>query len=363
MANPPPSTDPLVSVVIPAFNAERTLAETASSALASSYQHLELIIVDDGSTDRTAEIGGLLAETDPRVRIVQRSNGGLPAALNTGFDAARGDYVARLDADDVWHPDKLAHQMALARTRPEAAFIYTFFRYIDVHGRVVRDGPPQRFPAGALCRGIYEPIIGTGSSVVMKRSAVQQAGGCEEGWRTYEDLLLQLKISASWPIAFVPLYLVGYRVQAGSLSQSMDAMAAEWLQLDRHIRQLFPHVPRHVHDWGHARRCAEIAESFAWRGQYGRSASFLWKAIRHDPEWSLRYLQHRVARHVRRRLGAPRAAREGPRFFDADPCEPLNYDPHGAPLTGGGLARLEHLRLARLAALDERLAGDQASAP
>src|SRR5690242_2977109 len=96
--------DALVSVVIPAFNSEATLAETAASALAGSHREIELIIVDDGSTDGTAAVAQTLVNSDPRVRLVQRTNGGLPAALNAGFGAARGEYIARLDSDDIWHP-------------------------------------------------------------------------------------------------------------------------------------------------------------------------------------------------------------------------------------------------------------------
>jgi glycosyltransferase involved in cell wall biosynthesis len=356
LAVPAAPDDALVSIVIPAFNAERTLEETAASALASSYPHIELIIVDDGSTDATAEIARSLAARDRRVRLVQRSNGGLPAALNTGFSEARADYVARLDADDVWHPDKLARQMALARRDPDAAFIYTFFRYIDEQGMVVRDGPAPRFPRRALARGIHETIIGTGSSVVLKRSAVAEVGGFNESWRTWEDLLMQLKVSARHPIAFVPEFLVGYRLRSDTLSQNMDEMASVWLQLDQHIRQLFPNVPRHVHDWGHARRCADIAESFAWRRQLGRSAQFLLKAARCDPAWTVRFLQFRISRHLKQRMAGRRPAPQPLRFADADPDKAMDVDPHGAPVVGGALARLEAKRMQRISRLDEQSA-------
>jgi glycosyltransferase involved in cell wall biosynthesis len=349
-------TDPLVSIVVPAFNAEATLRETVESALASSFREFELIIVDDGSTDRTAEIARELARSDARVRLVQRANGGLPAALNSGFAVARGDYLARLDSDDLWHPDKLKRQMELARRKPDAAFIYTFFRYIDEQGRVLRDGPEQRFPERALARGVYETILGTGSSVLMKRSAIEEAGGCEESPRTWEDLLLQLKVSARHPIAFVPEYLVGIRVRSDSLSQGRQAMLAGWLELRRRIRELFPQVPRYVHDWGHASRCVQMAESFAWQGKFRRCAALLFDALRHDPQYVRRFLQYRLARRIRVHNARPQRSLPGAPFPLWDPAETSRLDPFGLPGEGGALLRLHEKRVRMLAALDEELA-------
>jgi hypothetical protein len=352
----PTAPPPLVSIVIPAYNAAETLAETAHSALASTYRQLELIVVDDGSTDATAAIARQLAKEDSRVRLVQRSNGGLPAALNSGFRAAGGEYVARLDADDLWHPEKLARQMHFAAQRPDTAFIYTFYRYMDADGRVFRDGPQQRFPPWSLCRGVYETLIGTGSSVLMKRSAVEEVGGCDETYRNWEDLLLQLKISARYPVTCIPEYLVGYRLSASSLSQKMWDMLSTWRQLRLRIRELFPQVPRRVHDWGHARRCAEMAESFAWRGDYRKCAALLLSAMRHDPAWASAFLTHRAGRSVRRRLLHRRTTAIGPHFFDCDPGSSMRVDPYGPPAVGGAVAGIERRRRRRLETLDQLLA-------
>src|SRR5512132_625744 len=98
-----PGTEPRVSILVPAFNAETTLAETLQSALASSYPNLEVVLVDDGSTDATATMAETLAGRDGRVRVYRQPHRGVSAALNFGLSQARGEYVARLDADDLWH--------------------------------------------------------------------------------------------------------------------------------------------------------------------------------------------------------------------------------------------------------------------
>lgn len=348
---------PLVSVIIPAFNAEATLRKTAASALAGSFRNLELIVVNDGSTDGTAAIAEDLSRTHPRVRLHRQPNRGLSAALNSGFALARGDYVARLDADDLWHPTKLEKQVELAQREPELAFIYCWVRYIDERDRVVREAPPQRFPRRALCRGLYESLVGGGSSALMKRSAVAEAGGCEESFRSWEDLLLQLKISALHPIGHVPEYLVGYRVGAGSLTTDAPKMLRTWRQVRDRVKLLFPQVPRRVQNWAHTRRCAMFAESFAWRGEAGRCAGLMLEAMRHDPAWTSRFLAYRAARHLRRRFSGGAEEGSGPAFFECRPDERLRPSAYDSGAEGQLLRRLESRRERRLAALDEALAG------
>ena len=348
-------TQPLVSIVIPAFNAEATLADTVRSALASTYSSIEIIIVDDGSTDGTAAIARSFAEQDQRVRVLGRENGGLSAALNTGFADALGDYVARLDADDLWHPTKLERQMAVAAANPDAAFVYSFVRYIDADARVLHDGPRQEFPPRALARGIYETIVGGGSSALMKRSAIEEAGGCDESFRSLEDLLLQLKISARHDAAFVPEYLVGYRVRAGSLTRDLDTMRATWDRLLETVRSLFPQVPSYLFDWADAARSVGLAEDYAWAGRPLRSAELLMRALRDDPAYVLRFLGYRSTRSVLRRFSGRRRRGPAPFFFDLDPAKPASVDRFDIPPEGAAMIALRKRRAKDVAILDQKL--------
>lgn len=354
---------PLVSVIIPAFNAAPTLAEAVRSVLDGNYRNIEVLIIDDGSTDETAQIAATLVRCDPRVGLHRRPNGGLSAALNSGFALTRGDYVARLDADDLWHPSKLSKQMVLAGDAPDAAFIYTFVRYIDADGRVAHDAPRQHFPTDALCRGLYESLVGGGSSAVMKRSAVAAAGGCDESLTSWEDLLLQLKISARFPVAFVPEYLVGYRIRPGSLTANPANMLRNWRLARQRIGAEFPAIPQLVHAWAHGKRCAHFAEAFAWRGERRRSAALLLEAIRHDPLWTTHWLAYRAERHLRRRFSPREEAGFGPSFLRCDPSEQVHLSDYDLGREGQALRRLDRKRERLLAAWDLSLAGAAASTP
>ena len=340
---------PLISVVVPAFNAASTLRESVESALKGSYENVEIIIVDDGSTDATSEIAEALSALDRRVSLHRRQNGGVSAALNSALAIARGEYVARLDADDLWHPAKLQRQVETAGSNPDAALIYTWVRYIDAEGRVHRDGPPQRFPSRALCRGIYESLVGGNSSALMRRDVVQELGGYDETLSSWEDLLLQLRISADHAIDHVPEYLVGYRVRPGSLSARPDNMLASWRKARERMDELFPQVPKFVRNWAHGKRCAELAEGFAWKGEYRCSAGLLAEALRHDPRWTSQWLAFRSRRSGTRRTSNREDTPPGAYFLDCDPRKEA-LPSHKL------LAALEDGRIGMLTKLDEGLA-------
>ena len=347
---------PLVSVIVPAFNAELTLRKSAESALGGRYASIELILVDDGSTDSTAALAQEIAKSDPRVRIVSRPNGGPSAAFNSGFAVAQGTYVARLDADDLWHPQKLDRQVQLALRQPDLAFVYSWVRYIDSNGWLVRDAQAQSFPRHALCRGYYESLVGTGSSALMKRTAVAEADGCDESLRNWEDFLLQLKICSRHPIGFVPAYLVAYRLRPGSLTADIPRMLEGWRAVRCRIKSDLPEVPRDVHHWAHSNRCVMFAESFAWRGQYGACASMLAEAMRYDPVRTWRFLKYRIARRLARRKNPIASAQPTINFADCDPDQPVRTNAFEQGPGGSDLWKLEAKRIEELAKLDTMIA-------
>src|SRR5688572_14797440 len=126
---------PSVSVIIPAYNAEGTLADTLRSVSRQTYELLDIIVVDDGSTDQTARIAAKFAAGDSRIRVFTKENGGVASARNYGIGHARGEYVAPIDADDVWHPTKIEKQVDVAvRADDRLGFVYSFFRRIDAQG-------------------------------------------------------------------------------------------------------------------------------------------------------------------------------------------------------------------------------------
>lgn len=206
---------------------------TLASARAQVHSDLEIIVVDDGSTDATAEIAESVAEVDKRVRVIRQRNAGVAAARNRGLAEARGDYVAPLDADDLWHPQNVALQMEAMRVAgPETALSYAWYVSIDEYDRILGFGPSSMLRARR--RVLYGQIdgnfIGNGSCTVMRRSAVETVGGYDVSLRERdaqgsEDHALYLALAEHWDFAVVPRYLVAYRRHPESMSQDILRMA------------------------------------------------------------------------------------------------------------------------------------------
>lgn len=342
--------EPLVSILVPAYNAEATLAETLQSALASSYSNLELVLVDDGSTDATAAIAEKFAGRDKRVRIFQQQHRGVSAALNFGLARARGEFVARLDSDDLWHPTKLEKQMDLLAADSTVALAYTFVRYLDGNGRIVRDAAAQKLAGRALCQCLCNGIVGGGSSVVFRRSSLDAAGGYDEDLPVWEDLLLHLRIAAVGAIASVPEYLTGYRLRKDSSSADLERSLESWRLARTRIERQFPQVPAFARRWSHARRLLEMAEGFGFDRRYATSAILLAECLACDPQRTSAFLAYRL----HRRLSGNRRPlqRSSPLFADASPRTNYSLNDFDAGLEGARLHRLDESRDRLLRSID-----------
>jgi glycosyltransferase involved in cell wall biosynthesis len=220
---------PSVSVIIPAYNAEAFIGETLESVQNQTFRNIEILVIDDGSTDATAGIAGRFAEGDGRFRVIAKPNGGVGSARNRGLAEARGEFVAFLDADDLWHPEKLAAQFdALARSGDAAAF--------SLHVGIDRDGrflaPSTRWPFETFplpAHMVLRPV-GNGSSLMVRRDVALAVGGFDEafvkqGLGGCEDLDFELRVAARHAIRCVPHFHVGYRVYDGNMSSDKERMA------------------------------------------------------------------------------------------------------------------------------------------
>jgi hypothetical protein len=340
---------PLVTAIVPAFNAETTLAATLRSVAAQTYAALEIVIVDDGSTDLTAALAERFCAGEPRARLIRKANGGASSARNAGIAGARGDYVAPVDADDLWHPLKIERQVAAALAAPEPpAFVYCWFRVIDADDRVIGDGEPHRVDGMAFQRLAYRNFVGNGSGPLVRRDAALAVGGYDEALWGVEDIAFQLALARRWPVAAVPEYLVGYRVHGGGLSQDRERMLRAWEGLLDTLAEGDPPVPRRVIGWNLAIRSFGLAEQKAGRGDRSGGLRLLLRALRLDPTRTGAHLGYRAARLVRRKLGGRKDEPQWPSFFDVDPAARMRSDPHELPALARALERLEARRLARL---------------
>ena len=211
---------PLVSVVVPAFNAAKTISDTLRSISQQTYAALEIVVVDDGSTDETAEIARHHGETDSRVRVITKLNGGVASARNAGIHCTTGAFVAFIDADDLWHPTKIAKQLkVLLAGGPDMALVYAPFRLIDADGRVLASPHKYGVNGWVIHRHFYSNFVGNGSALLVRRSVLEEFGGfdsclLQQGAEGCEDLLLQLRIATRYRFGEVSEYLVGYRTAA-----------------------------------------------------------------------------------------------------------------------------------------------------
>ena len=350
--------EPLVSVVVPAWNAEATLAATLRSVAAQTYRNLEIIIVDDGSTDRTAAVAGDFCSADQRARLIRKENGGVAASRNRAISEARGSWIAPIDADDLWHPTKIEKQVAAARAAAdEPGFVYCWRRLIDADDRVIVSGSRLQLEGSVFTQLAYLNAVGCGSALLASRQAVLEAGGYDEELRAEqaqgcEDMLLQLKIARKHPIALVPEHLVGWRLHTSNMSSDFEQMARSANLVFRRLAAGHSSVPRRVVRWVAARDCFDIAQSQANEGRYGGMVSRLAAALRLDPVGSGLLLAYRAARSASRRLRRREPPPPPPRFQDVDPATEMGSDPYRLKGFSRLLERLDARRLARLAAGD-----------
>ncbi|HPG71680.1 MAG TPA: glycosyltransferase [Syntrophales bacterium] len=216
-----------ISVVIPVHNGGPYLAQAIESVLAQSWRDLELLIVDDGSTDGSSAVAERYARCDRRIRLVSQANRGVAAAANRGLEEARGQWVARLDADDVFLPDKLERQVAFLARYPDARIVGTLGYFINHSGRTIglvsTDGPftPAQFETMAA-RG--EPVFFVHSSTLMHRRTVLEIGGYRERFIQAEDVDLWLRMAGQGHLLLkMPEPLLLYRLHGDSLTMKRNA--------------------------------------------------------------------------------------------------------------------------------------------
>ncbi|HYG28186.1 MAG TPA: glycosyltransferase family 2 protein [Caulobacteraceae bacterium] len=216
--------EPLVSVVVPLHNGASTIERTLDSICRQTWENLEVIVVDDGSTDSGPALVEQRAVDDPRVTLVRQANAGVAAARNHGARVAKANFLAFIDADDLWGPEKIAAQMEVMERRgSRTGLVYTWAALIDENDRIysLEHRPKEEGDVfRALCRA---NIVGNGSSPLVRREAFEKIGGYsahlrEAGAQGCEDLYIYLCVAEHYEFGLVPRHLTGYRVTAGNMS-------------------------------------------------------------------------------------------------------------------------------------------------
>lgn len=284
-----------VSVVIPAYNAAETLPDTLSSVMAQSWPHFEVIVVDDGSSDHTDEIIADFAIRDPRIKAVRQDNAGVAAARNHGLRVAKGDLIAPLDADDLWHPEKLARQVErIERAGPGAGMTYCWSSDIDklgviVHHRIALD----RWEGDVFAPLVYANFVGNGSVPLIRKELLQAIGGWDPALREAdaqgcEDWQLYLRIACRSDVVLVPGFLVGYRQGSQAMSRNIQRMHRSYNLVLSEARQARPDLPDWLFQWSEGAFELYMAELLFEAGDRVGAARATMRGIWYDPAWLAR---------------------------------------------------------------------------
>ena len=243
---------PKASIVVPAFNVEVTIAETINALLAQTYTDFEIVIVDDGSSDLTKEIASDFC-SDPRVRLICQPNRGLAGARNSGVAAAKGEYVGFCDADDLWHPTKLASHVIHLDRSPNVGLSFSGSALIDDDGKLTGHTQCPRLTNISRAYVFKRNPVGNGSAAVLRRSALDEIAFrpaheksrdwyFDETFRQSEDIecWLRLILTTDWDLEGVTGLLTRYRISSGGLSAATDRQFAAW---ERMVEKLTPLDP------------------------------------------------------------------------------------------------------------------------
>lgn len=243
---------PLVSVIIPVYNGQAYVGQALESALCQTYPHIEVLAIDDGSTDGSLGVLEHYAARDPRMRVFRQQNSGVASARNRCIQESRGELIANLDADDLWQPTKIERQVHRLLEAGEAAgFVYCWWVWVDRHSTILDRSPRWMVEGEAFEELLQINFTGNASVPLFRKRCVLEAGGYDSSLAAgqaggCEDWELVLRIASRYRVAVVPEILIGYRRLPGSMSTACETM---WRSKDlvmEKIRELRPDVENWV---------------------------------------------------------------------------------------------------------------------
>jgi len=290
---------PSVSVVIPAFNAAGLVGQTLETLRLQTFQDFEALIVDDGSTDDTAAVVRRFCQDDPRLRLVSRPHAGLSAARNAGMEQARSGFIAFLDADDTWLPQKLERQMELFRADPRMNFSYTNYYFWDGQRDLDTGYREHRpLPDGDTSRQLVFANLYSVSTVIVRREMLELAGRFDTSLDSCEDWDMWLRLAEHGLRARGTREpLARYRRWPGSMSNRKIKMAVnDVLVLEKNLRATRRDGlrPLYRQSLAIARGKLELARARPFiENQPEKIPDALWRAWRFYPrrlKWLMRYL-------------------------------------------------------------------------
>ena len=287
-------TQPRVSVIVPLYQTEHYIAEALRSVSAQTFDDFEVLVIDDGSSDGGPTIARNTG--DDRVRVISQTNRGLAGARNSGIREARGKYIALLDADDRWHPQKLARHVALLDARADVGLSYSASRLIGDAGE---DLGLSQWPSRCTARAedvLTRNPVGNGSAPVLRRAALDQIAfwdarlsrTCwfDESFRQSEDVECWTRIAATttWQLALVPFALTDYRVNTAGLSANTGKQLETWRGFRAKVKTFAPALEAAHGDLAEAFQLRYLARRAVKSGDGAAALKLMHQALSLSPD-------------------------------------------------------------------------------
>ncbi|WP_404790610.1 glycosyltransferase family 2 protein [Altericista sp. CCNU0014] len=283
------------SVIIPVYNASTYIEQSLNSVFDQSYQDFEVIVIDDGSTDDTAEQVHRFSDR-ATLRYVHQSNAGPAAARNTGMKMAAGQFIAFLDGDDLWHPQKLAAHLSRLQNSPRMGMSFNWFEVLYGYPDGKRLQPWFFPPTQSTLRWadfLERNWTGTSSTVVVRAECLKDRCGFDPRFRTGEDYHLWLEIAkAGWEIGFIPEILTVYRKRPSSLTVNYLQIALDELYImEESARGCEPNA-RTILEFAIMRRKVDVAWAYFKTGQ----KELAWQALQRGYRAVPQFMAERILR-------------------------------------------------------------------
>ncbi|MGJ5676625.1 MAG: glycosyltransferase [Nostochopsis sp.] len=275
---------PEASIVIPAYNSEKTIKQTIESVLCQTFTDFELIIINDGSTDLTLEV--ISQFQDSRIKVFSFENAGGNVSRNRGLERATGEFVSFLDADDIWTPDKLESQFYALQTNPQATVAYSWTDYIDEQGKFLLSGTHITANGNVYEQLIISNFLENGSNPLIRREALVKLGGFDEDLTAAQDWDMWLRLAQNFDFIAVPHVQILYRISANSLSTNLVRQEKASLHVlekacSKNIQDLTHLKNKSLTNLYKYLTCKALQQPF--NRQKGLAAArFLWKYIFYD---------------------------------------------------------------------------------
>jgi glycosyltransferase involved in cell wall biosynthesis len=275
------NSTPKVSVIIPAYNAMKFLPETLESVLNQTFSDFDVFIINDGSSDNIIEWATEIQ--DSRVKLISQENKGLAGARNTGITKSQGQYIAFIDADDLWEPTKLERQVHAFELNPELGLVDTYVSMVDTQNQFLYIAGASYQEGNVLRRAIEENLVMCGSSAMINRQCFEKVGFFDQTLRGAEDWNMWARIALHYPFKVVEEPLVRYRNHPNSMSQDWQLMKTETTKAIEKVFELVPPELAWVKQRTFARANLYVAKIAKSGGNYQQSLQYCLQAFSCSP--------------------------------------------------------------------------------